>query len=216
MIPMPGGSLRALLGLLAALGLAACDTPGGSTRVAVLGGAVTVAAPGGYCVSADQVEQSKDTAVALIGRCLSSGLVAPAVISVSVGPAGSGGVMVAGDDALTVFFGSAEGLALLSRSGKAADVTLIETRPAPGALLMLLQDAYLGRYWRAVTAVNGRLVTISARGTGDVALDEGASLRAVQAALSALQTANPAAPPAATALIPAEGATAAPPARPQS
>lgn len=206
--------LRIALGLVAALGLAGCDTQGGSTQVAVLGGAVTVAAPSGYCVSADQVEQSRDTAVVLIGRCLSSGLVAPALISVSVGPAGSGGVMVAGETALAAFFASAEGLALLSRSGKAKDVALIETRAAPGALLMHLQDTYLGRYWRAVTAANGRLVTISATGTGGVALDEAASLRAVQAALAALQTANPSAPPAPAAPIPAEGATAAPPARP--
>lgn len=207
-------SPRSALGLLAALALAACDTLGGTTQVAVLGGAVTVAAPSGYCVDAEQARQVQDTAVVLIGRCLSSGLVAPAVITVSVGPAGSGGVMVAGGAALAGFFSSAEGLALLSRSGRAGDVTLLDTSAAPGALLMHLQDTYLGRYWRAITAVNGRLVTISATGTGGVALDEAASLRAVQAALSALQSANPAAPRTPPAPIPAEGATDAPPARP--
>jgi hypothetical protein len=189
-------SPRSALGCVAALVLAACDPLGGSTQVAVLGGAVTVAAPSGYCVDVEQARQAQDTAVVLIGRCLSSGLVAPAVITVSVGPAGSGGVMVAGGAALTGFFSSADGLALLSRSGKAGDVTLLDSRAAPGALLMHLEDTYLGRYWRAITAVNGRLVTISATGTGGVALDDAASLRAVEAALRALQAANPAAPPA--------------------
>lgn len=201
------------LGLLLALGLAACDA-GGPTAVAVLNGAVTVAAPNGYCVSTDQVQQAKDTAVVLIGRCLASGLVAPAVISVSVGPAGSGGVMVAGDAALAAFFGGSDGLALLARSGKAKDVALIETRAAPGALLIHLKDASLGSYWRAVTALNGRLVTISATGTGGVALGDASSLGAVQQTLAALRAANPAAPRTLAAPIPAEGATAPPPSRP--
>ena len=202
-----------------ALGLAACD-PGGLTAVTVLNGAVTVAAPSGYCVNKDKAQQTKDTAVVLIGRCLASGLVAPAVISVSVGPAGSGGVMVAGDAALARFFGGPDGLSLLARSGKAKDVALIETRSAPGALLIHLKDAALGSYWRAITALNGRLVTISATGTGTgtgtggVALDENVSLGVVQQTLGVLQAANPAAPRALTTPIPADGATAAPPPRP--
>ena len=207
------GPLRLGLALLLALGLAACDT-GGLTAVSVLNGAVTVAAPDGYCISTDQVQQSKDTAVVLIGRCLASGLVAPAVISVSVGPAGSGGVIVAGDAALASFFGGPDGLSLLARSGKAKDVALIETRAAPGALLIHLKDTSLGSYWRAVTALNGRLVTISATGTGGVALDEAASLGAVRQTLAVLQAANPAAPRALATPIPVDAATAAPPPRP--
>jgi len=211
------GAFRLALAMFAAFGLAACVT-GGLTAVSVLNGAVTVAAPSGYCVSADQVQQTEDTAVVLIGRCLASGLVAPAVISVSVGPAGSGGVMVAGDAALASFFAGRDGLSLLARSGKAKDVALIETRSVPGALLIHLKDTSLGSYWRAVTALNGRLVTISATGTGTgtggVALVETASLAAVRQTLAVLQAANPAAPRALTTPIPVDAATAAPPPRP--
>jgi hypothetical protein len=215
------------LALLMLLG--ACATVTGligQARVDVLGGAVTVAAPRGYCVGPGEVEEADDTAVVLIGRCLSTGFVAPAVISVSLGRAGSSGVMLAGDAALAEFFASDEGRGLLARSGDPADVTLIGTETLGDAFLLHLNDRMLGEYWRAIQGLNGRLVTVSAIGTGGVALPVDTSRKVVGQALRALRMANglPAggrplfglgAPAVAEApLILPDAATAAPPARP--
>lgn len=216
-LPLPF-ALRpvSLTGLGLVLLLAGCATLNGligTARVGVLGGAVTVAAPSGYCVGPGEVQEADDTAVVLIGRCIATGLVDPAVISVSVGRAASAGVMVAGNEALAAFFATEQGRSLLARSGRSGDVTLVETRAQDQALLLLLDDAEAGRYWRAVSGLNGRLVTISAQGTGGVALDPAASLRAVEQTLRAMQAANPPRLAVEPVLLP-DGATQRPPARP--
>lgn len=197
-VPPRAALAKALLvaGLCALL--TACATLGGlvgAARVPVLSGAVTVAAPSGYCVGPAQVKEAQDTAVALIGRCLSTGLVMPAVISVSVGRSGSAGVMIAGPEAVAAFFGRPEGRQLLARSGRAKDLKVIETRVRDGALLMHLDDAGVGSYWRAILGLKGRLITISAQGTGGVVLPDPASLSAVEGTLAAMRAANPAPTP---------------------
>jgi hypothetical protein len=206
----------AALALALMLGLSGCDALDGligQTSVPVLGGAVTVAAPSGYCVAPGQAQEAGDTAVVLLGRCLSTGLVAPAVITVSVGRAGSAGVMLAGDPALKVFFTSPQGLRLLARSGKAGDVALGETRHVGAAFLMHLNDRMAGPYWRAILGLNGRLITVSATGTSGLALSDAASLTAVTDTLSALAAANPARSTQPGPILP-EGATQRPPVRP--
>ncbi len=200
--------------LLAVSACATLDGLMGAARVPVLDGAVTVAAPSGYCVGPGTVEESQDTAVVLIGRCLATGLVAPAVITVSVGAAGSSGVLVAGAEALADFFATSEGRALLARSGRPQDVSVIETRAQGDVFLMHLQDIEAGDYWRAILGLNGRLITVSAQGTGRVVLASTASLKAVTHTLQAMQAANPAVVAAVVPPILPEGATQRPPGRP--
>ena len=58
--------------------------PGQARAMAVLGGAITVAAPQGYCIDRKSARQQEDGAVVLIGRCSGGSQASPAVISVTV------------------------------------------------------------------------------------------------------------------------------------
>jgi hypothetical protein len=174
----------------ACLVLAGCAM--GVQSVSILGGDVIAAAPQGYCVAQDAGRQGADNAVVLMGRCSASGAADPAVVMVSVGEAGSGGLMAAGAGRLRAYFASDAGRAALSRDGRAEDVALMESRMEEGAFVMRLRDGTVGDYWRAVTAVRGRLVTLSVTGAEGAARDlppaDGRAL--LVAALAALREAN--------------------------
>ena len=80
--------------LLPALLIAGCV--GGSATRDVLQGAMTISGPSGYCVDPSASREGDDRAIILMGRCSASTAVKPAVVTLSVGPAGSAGVMIAG------------------------------------------------------------------------------------------------------------------------
>ncbi|MEY4697330.1 MAG: hypothetical protein RIT14_1758 [Pseudomonadota bacterium] len=164
----------------------------GVQSVSILGGDVIAAAPAGYCVARDAGRQGADNAVVLMGRCSASGAADPAVVMVSVGEAGSGSLMAAGSGRLRAYFTSEAGRAVLSRDGQAADVAVLESAMEGGAFLMRLRDGAVGEYWRAVTDLRGRLVTLSVNGAEgaarDLPPDEGRAL--LMAALAALRAAN--------------------------
>lgn len=189
-------------GLLAAalLALAACDPAsfGGTTRVALFDGAMTLAAPPGYCIDPAAVQKSGDTLVAVLGRCAATSTVTPGLLTVSVGQPGSAGVMTAGGAALSTFFTSPEGRRVLSRNGRARDLQVRQAVGRPDAFLMRLTDRAVGDYWRAVTGIGGRLVTISATGAEGTPLSPEEGRKLVEAAVLALRRANPAALPANT------------------
>ena len=179
------------------LGLAACqmDTggpsaPGQARAMSVLGGAVTVAAPSGYCVDKASARSQGDGAVVLIGRCNGQSQSPPAVISVTIGTAGSAGVMASGSAALAAFFQSTAGRAALSRSGQAETVQILAASETGGAFLLHVAEAGQGDYWRAVFGLSGRLVTLSVQGTAGAALDAASGRRLLGAAISTLQKAN--------------------------
>lgn len=185
--------------------LAACDIGGltGPREVAVLGDALIVRAPQGYCVDVQSARGGEDTAALLIGRCTPGGHVTAALLTVTVGRAGSAGVMAAGVEALRGFMSSPSGRRMLARSGRAEDVQVLESGVVSGRLLLHLLDSEAGEYWRAVAGLRGRLVTISAMGAADAPLppDEGRKL--VDETLDAMIRANPA--PEQPGLPPAEG-----------
>ena len=180
-------------GLAALIGLSACQmtaAPAMRPAVALLDGAITVAAPRGYCVDPAATREQGDTAVVLMGRCKFAPAVAPALLTMSIGPAASSGAMAAGGAALTEYFTSPAGRAALSRSGRAQDVTVIEARMADGAYLLRLGDRAVGDYWRAVVGLNGRLVTLSVNGAQGAPLNPEAGRALLDAALAALRRAN--------------------------
>ena len=156
----------------------------------MLDGALSVSGPRGYCVDPRATQQGDDTAVVLMGRCRYALAVAPAVLTVSVGPAGSAGVLAAGGPALTTFFTSEAGRSALSRSGDAGDLAVIEALSVGPAYLLQLNDRAIGAYWRAVIGVKGRLVTISANGTPPEPLALAGGRKLVDATLTALLRAN--------------------------
>jgi hypothetical protein len=180
--------------LCALLALADCtmDAGYGSSRATpVLDGALNVGVPAGYCIDQKTSRAGKDTAVVLMGRCTDVVKAKPALITVSIGKTASAGVLTAGGPALAQFFTSAQGRSMLSRSGRAGDVKVIQAVGVGDAFLLHLNDRAVGEYWRAVVGVNGRLVTISATGTEAMPLPPADSRALIDASLKALRTANP-------------------------
>lgn len=194
--------LRPLLGLFVkraglflplAFALAACQLslPGsGPTTIALFDGSLTVAAPSGYCIDPQTATQTGESAVVLIGRCRATSKATAALVTVTVGVPGSAAVMAAGGETLAAFFTSADGRATLSRSGNPSDVTVNRAVMAGEDFLMLLSDQTVGTYWRAITGMRGRVLTVSAGGTVEVPLTPEASREILDATLAALHAAN--------------------------
>lgn len=186
--------VTALMGVLALIGCAMVDGIVGTTRVSVLNDTMIVAAPSGYCIDTQATHQAADTAIVLIGRCAATGTVAAAVVTVSVGPSGSAGVMLAGGEALAGYFSSKEGRKVLSRDGRADHVALLQTAEVADSFLMEVSDRMAGDYWRAITGLRGRLITVSATGTEGLPLPPEQGRKLVEATLRLLRQANPRGP----------------------
>lgn len=157
------------------------DLPGGGLRqVRIFDKTLTVAAPPGYCIDPSTSVEKGETAVALIGRCTAGGDVAAALVSLTLGPPGSAGVLAAGPEVLGKFFASSSGRRLLARDGVASHVKVTQTIVSEGALYLRLDDRDAGDYWRAVSAVKGRLLTVSASGAMGAPLTPEQGLALVQ------------------------------------
>lgn len=187
-----GGCGAALRAVAAGFLLVGCVAEGAGLRsVPLLDGALIAAAPPGYCLAPGAGRRSGDSAVVLMGRCSATSMAAPAVLTLSVGPTGSAGAMGTGGAELAAYFTSADGRAALSRRGRAGDVAVLEAVGAGEAFLLHVRDRAVGDYWRAVTGVRGRLVTVTAAGPDGQALDEGKGRSLVEAAVASLRRANP-------------------------
>lgn len=146
--------------------LSACVTGFGAGRKAeVLGGSMTVGLAAGYCIDDASSREAGDSLILLMGRCNSSVSESPALLTLSVGPVGSGAGIGRDNAALAEFFTSEAGRTMLSRDGRASDVQVAQAFDQDGIFTMLVQDQAVGEYWRAVTAIRGRLVTLSVAGT---------------------------------------------------
>lgn len=182
--------------------LAGCDSAISDRirSIPVLDGAVTAAAPAGYCISPGAGMRGSDSAVILMGRCSGGPAVtaAPAIITLSVGPAGSAGVMAGGGEALSAYFQSEAGRAALAREGKADDVRVLSAAGTDTTFVLHVADNATGEYWRAFRGLRGRLATVSVTGPLDAPLTSDQSRTVLDATLSALDAANrsPAQPPA--------------------
>jgi len=170
------GVVRHRYGLLGvALALMGCDpssTAENLQEVAVLGGAITVAAPTGYCIDKKASVARGTATVLLIGRCNAQGQVAAAVVTLTIGGPGSAGVLVAGPKALGAYFSSDAGRKVLARDGDPNHVAIVQTQAVGRGLMLHLKDQVAGDYWRAITAIKGRLVTISASGVAEAPLTQ--------------------------------------------
>lgn len=181
----------ATLALGAALaGCAGVEMTPASRGVAVLGGAVQVMPPAGYCADPKVGSGGADSAVVLMGRCKAGSTAVPALMTASIGAAGSGAALDAGPVALTRFFSSEQGRGMLASSGQADDVIVTAAQTEETALMLHLQDANLGPYWRAVLAVQGRLVMLSATSVQNVALNPQDGRVLVSNTVVALRKAN--------------------------
>jgi hypothetical protein len=178
--------------------LAACQMePGGFTSaqqarvISVLGGAMQVAAPPGYCVDKKSARQQADGAVVLMGRCSGGSNLAPAVISVTIGNAGSAGVMADEGVALAAFFQTTNGRAALSRTSRADSVEILQAANSDGAFTLRIAEIGVGEYWRAIVGISGRLVTLSVLGPVGSTLDPATGRKLLGASLLAMRKVNP-------------------------
>jgi len=129
--------------------------------------------------------------VVIMGRCSAAGTAEPAVVTLTVGQAGSAGAMAGGGAALAEFFTSEAGRTALSRSGQAADVQVLSAAGVDDAFVMQVRDRLVGDYWRGIAGLRGRLLTVTATGTAEdapLSAEKGRAL--VQATLAALRRAN--------------------------
>lgn len=199
-----------------ALALSACvagTAPTGSAprAVAVSGGAVTVTGPAGYCIDRAASRNGPEGSFVLFGTCaaLSGSSAAgqpakPAVLTASVVQgAADEPTFVASFPAMARFFGSSAGRAALSRSGKAATVTVGTVSSRDGVLFLSLADSAAGPgqsvapdYWRAIFALRGHLVTLSVMSLADRPIDSAEKRRILDDFVARMKQANAGAPAA--------------------
>ena len=197
-MPVSAGLRCAFLAVC--LALTGCDgaTTGQNLHeVSVLDGAITVAAPIGYCIDKKASVARGLATVLFIGRCDDQGQVAAAVVTLTIGGPASAGVLAAGPQALEEFFASNAGRKVLARDGIAHHVQVVETQSSGRGLLLHLNDQVAGDYWRAITAIKGRLVTVSASGVAEAPLTPAQARALVTATMTLLDKRNstkPAAP----------------------
>lgn len=196
--------------LAAVFALAACVpgaglVPAGATRaVSVLGGAVTVAGPAGYCVDKGPSRDGEAGAFVLFGTCAAlTGSPAagepayPAILTATVLPGAPGGTFEESFAAMAAFFRSGPGRAALSRSGRADDVRLAQVLSRDRVLYLRLEDssAVAGQrvepdYWRAILQVRGRIVTLSALGLKSRPVPAAEKRRVLDAFVARVRSAN--------------------------
>ncbi len=167
-------ALLVLTGLLAACVPAEFGTGRAATQIALTGG-VTLAAPRGYCVDSGSTRDRAEGGFVLFGNCAAIARDAsraqpayPALLSATLGPAG-GGPAALRPETVEGFFRSEAGRAVLARSGQAGDVELLAVRRVDDLLLLKIRDASAGggglqkgaSYWRAITALGGRIAAFS-------------------------------------------------------
>lgn len=208
-------ALRAGMVLSVTLGLAGCFGGGGKSgpnlsespifsneratpseglvrQKTVMGGAVTIAAPKGFCVDTSSHQDTEAGAFIPIGAC--SALTKnpadpkppkPAFLTATVLPMPVQAAAMSDDPDARLrearsFVQSDAGRAALSRVGKADTVELLDVKSASGVLYVRLRDtsdglpaALANTTWRAFFEVNGRLVTASATAFADQPFGEG-------------------------------------------
>jgi hypothetical protein len=187
------GWIGRALAALSLIGLTACVAPSGAApssprRIAVQDGAVIATVPAGFCFETAASHDDASGAVMVAGRCAAGS--DPAVISISIGTAGSSDVLKSGGRALSDWFISPAGRAALARDGRASSVRVGKTVVADGAFLLLVTDRKVGTYWRAVLGLKGRLVTVSVAAPTGQKLDETLGRQVLDRTVAGLRAAN--------------------------
>ena len=189
------------------LGLAGCadfdlgslgGDPEPVQRAALLGGAIDVAGPAGYCV--DIADSRLTRGFALLTSCDTLGLEdvdAPrqaGIITIQAGRSGTAAV-AGSEPALAGFLESDAGAALLSDD--AEGVTILGTTTGDNIVSVAFEDnggtPFAGTQdsaWRAFVDIDGRLVTISARGLAAQPLGNTSGEQLLEAAVAAMLAAN--------------------------
>jgi hypothetical protein len=95
--------------------------------------------------------------------------------------------MAAEGEALAAFFSSDTGRALIGRNGRPQDVRVLTALREGDSFVMRVEDRAQGTYWRTMSAISGRLVSVSALGG---ALPDEGERALLREAVAALRRAN--------------------------
>ena len=164
---------------------------------------VAIAGPKGYCVDPRATREAGTGAFVLLAGCavLDGQPVADrpqprAVLTASVSPEGLPG-RSPGPAELEAFFRSAEGRAALAQDGRPDSVALGRAEARGGVLFLRLKDGSRGRpeelgddAWRAVFALNDRIVSLSATSLAAAPMGEAELRRTLDQFVAAVKAAN--------------------------
>ena len=142
---------------------------------------VTITGPRGFCVDPTATGNSGDTGFVLLGNCAAISGEArapqpnlPAVLTAAVSARSTGANLTDNLSALDAFFRSDDGRRLLSRSGNANSVEILDTRTRGDIFLLHARDTSAGAlpgvaqdYWRVYLDVGPRLATLSVLALAD-------------------------------------------------
>lgn len=198
--------------LVAGLAVAGCGGgvglgggPPPPTRVAVTADQIVVAGPEGFCIDPTSTRNTDDTGFVLLGNCAAIANsrrieqpATPAVLTAAISaPSQDGGRLADSIGELDAFFRSDEGLSLLSRTGDAQSVTILETALEGEVFLLHAADRSEGAiegvqedYWRAYLDVGQRIATLSVLALEDRALSREESLETLRGFVAAVLAAN--------------------------
>ncbi|SPF75065.1 hypothetical protein ALP8811_00049 [Aliiroseovarius pelagivivens] len=180
-------------------------------RRTVMSGAVTVAAPKGYCVDVSSLRDQASGAFVPFGACaaLTRNVAdpspkTPAFLVASVSALPTAVVSSAEDpealmEQARAFLESAAGRAALSRSGDASTVTVLDLKIASGVVKVLTRDSSDNRpaslsdtTWRAFLSIGDKLVVASVTGFTKHPIDPRNSLTQLDKFITAIKGVNPA------------------------
>ena len=174
------------------LALAGC-VPTGGVQIGSGPDAFRIAAPAGYCLAEGAVARQRGSDFAAFTPCTPAS--AGGILTATAGVAGS--AQPVDPASMAAFFTSSAGRRALSRARDAGSVTVHQILAADGAILVRMTDrapppAALGpgESWRAVMAVDGRLVTLTASPARGTPLSQDAGRRLIGAFVAAMRAAN--------------------------
>ena len=195
---------------LVALALAGCvgGLGGGADdafrQVQVTSDLVTITGPTGFCVDPTATQNAGDTGFVLLGNCAaisgSARAAQPdvaAVLTATVSAPSLGASLTENLGALETFFRSSDGRALLSRSGEADSVDILDTRTSGAMFLLHARDDSGGDiagvstdYWRAYLDIGPRLATLTVLSLAAANIDDAAALDTLTRFAAAVQETN--------------------------
>lgn len=195
----------AALALLAACDPAAMGAAPDRATVTVAARNVTIVAPPGFCVDPASTNVSATGAFVLVSDCAllggaplaegDAGESIGAVMTASVSAADGPGTVAE----VQSFAATAQGRAVLGRSGRGDRVRILATRTRRDVLYMLIEDrgpqpiaGIEPAFWRAFLDVRGQMTVLSVLGFEGAGIGPTEGLALIQRFADAVQAANPA------------------------
>lgn len=167
----------------------------GPQQIRVLGDAIAVTGPAGYCVDPEATQDSGVEAFVLLVRCRGTLRPAPVLSAAITGTPAPDSNDPTQLRRLTEFLSTAPGRAQLSRSGDPHDVSVLRASYLDGAIWLLIEDrgnpdSFDDIYWRAILPVSGRIVTLSVLAASEHPFDESAGLALLTRFVMRMRSAN--------------------------